>query len=128
MSDLFGGLEGVKITMDDILVHGKTLQEHSTRLEAVLNKAKEYNLKLNPKKTLIAQKEVKYTGHMITEEGLKPTPDRVRSIVELKEPESFGELESVLGMIAYVAKFILNLSEINAPQRTEDKKSVGMEI
>ena len=69
-------------------------------------------------------------GHSITREGLKPTSERVRSILELKEPENRAELESVLGMIAYVAKFIPNLSQLNAPLRelkTQDEWYWGPE-
>jgi transposase InsO family protein len=124
MKDIFENFEGVEITMDDILIHGKTMQQHNQRLEAVLRRARECQLKLNAKKTVIAQTEVQYTGHMLTGEGLKPTPDRVKAIVDLKEPENLSELESVLGMIAYVAKFIPNLSEVNAPLRALKTKDV----
>ena len=122
MTDIFGGLEGVEINMDDLLVHGRTLKEHNERLEAVLRRARENGLQFNRKKTKIAQTEVNYVGHRITGEGMKPTPERIQALQELSEPRNFGELESVLGMLAYVSKFIPNLSEINAPLR-ELKKS-----
>ena len=35
----------------------------------------------------------------------------------MKRPENKAELETVMGMIAYVAKFIPNLSDLNAPLR-----------
>lgn len=124
MTDLFGDLEGVEIVMDDMLVHGKTLEEHNNRLEAVLKRARENDLKLNPKKSKIAQSEVKYIGHIITGEGLKPSPERIESIVDMKRPENFAELESWLGMIAYVAKFIPNLSEVNAKLRELKKEEM----
>ncbi len=58
-----------------------------------------------------------YVGHRFTKDGLKLSETRIKAIVEMKEPENHAELESVLGMIAYVAKFIPNLSQMNAPLR-----------
>jgi hypothetical protein len=117
MNDMFGDLPGVEILMDDILVHAPTLDEHNRRLERVLRRAREKNLKFNPKKLKCAVQEVDYVGHRLTKDGVKPTAERIKAITELKEPENFAELETVLGMVSYVAKFIPNLSEINAPLR-----------
>lgn len=101
--------------MDDILVHGRDEQEHNSRLQVVLERAKSINLKLNKAKCILPKSEVNYVGYLLTGEGLKPTPERVRAIREMREPENHAELETILGMLAYVAKFIPNLSELNAP-------------
>ena len=117
MSDMFSEIDGVEVVMDDILIHGRTLDEHNARLESVLQKARKCNLKLNDKKSKLCQREVKYLGHIITGNGLKPSPDRITGIVEMKRPENIAELESWLGMVAYVSKFIPNLSEVNSKLR-----------
>jgi hypothetical protein len=122
MTHHFGGLEGVEVVVDDILVHGQTLGEHNTRLKSVLDKARAINLKLNKDKCDMAKPEVSYVGHTLTGEGLKPTKQRVKSIVNMKDPENHGELETILGMLAYVSKFIPNLSELNAPLREIKKQ------
>lgn len=92
-------------------------QEHNSCLRVVLERAKAINLKLNKAKCILAKSEVNYVGHLLTGEGLKPTPERVRAITEMREPENHAELETILGMLAYVAKFIPKLSELNAPLR-----------
>ena len=56
MDQVFGDLEGIEIAMDDLLIHGSTLEEHNQRLEAVLARARSVNLKLNPKKELHRKK------------------------------------------------------------------------
>ena len=58
-----------------------------------------------------------YVGHKLTQDGLQPTDDRIKAITEMRDPTNRSELETVLGMIAYVAKFIPNLSDLNAPLR-----------
>ena len=117
MADIFNDIDGVEIVMDDILIHGTSRAEHDSRLEAVLKRSHEVNLKMNPKKTQIAQSEVKYVGHKLTCDGLKPDEDRIKSIVNMKDPENISELETILGMISYVSKFIPKLSDLNAPLR-----------
>lgn len=124
MMNIFGDIEGCEVLMDDILIHGPTLEIHNKRLEETFQRARHSNIKLNRAKTKVAQPEVTYLGHTITKDGLKPTPERVRSIIELKEPENWSELESVLGMITYVGKFIPNLSQMNAPLRELKKSDV----
>ena len=117
MNDILGDLEGVQIVTDDILVYGETEEIHDKRLEAVLERARETNLKLNPKKSKISQKEVNYVGHVLTKEGIKPNPDRVQAIKDMPEPKDKQAIQRFLGMMNYVAKFIPNLSEVAKPLR-----------
>lgn len=103
--------------MDDILVHGRDEQEHNSRLRVVLERTKSINFKLNKAKCILAKSEVNYVGHLLTGKGLKPTPERVGAITEIRESENHAELETILGMLEYVAKSISNLSDLNAPLR-----------
>ena len=114
MMTAFDGIEGVEIVVDDILVHGITMSIHNQRVKQVLDRCREINLKLNRSKCRIGMSEVNYVGHRITGDGVKPTEERVKAIVDMKAPENIKELEAVLGMIAYVAKFIPMLSELTA--------------
>ena len=117
MTKHFSDIDGVEIVVDDILVHGKTQAEHNSRLRQVLQRCREINLKLNKEKSHLHKSEVTYVGHKLTSEGLKPSDERIRSIVNMREPENFQELDTILGMVAYVAKFIPKLSELNSPLR-----------
>lgn len=109
MINHFVNIDGVEVVMDDILVRGRDEQEHNSRLRVVLERAKSTNLKLNKAKCILAKSEVNYVGHLLTRKGLKHTPEQVRAITEMREPENHAELETILGMLAYVAKFISEL-------------------
>ena len=63
-----------------------------------------------------------YVGYKLTRDGLKATDERVRAIQNMKPPTNVKELETVLGMIAYIARFILNLSELTSPLRALKKE------
>ena len=113
----FAEIEGVEIYQDDILIHGRSQQEHDARLLKVLETCRKINLKLNKQKCQIGKSAVNYVGHKLTGEGLRPTDERVKAIANLRQPGDFHELETILGMAAYVAKFIPNLSTLTAPLR-----------
>ena len=46
---------------------------------------------------------------------------RVNVIINMREPKDVKKLESVLGMVAYVAKFIPKLSELTEPPEVIEK-------
>ena len=102
MSELFEDVEGVKAIEDD--------DEHDARLKQVLNRAREFNLKLNAKKCLIRQEEIPYVGHVLTKEDLKPDPQNIRALQEVQPPQNTTELKSFLGFIQYLAKFMQNMA------------------
>ena len=57
------------VYLDDILVYGKSFDEHLRRLAAVIQRFREAVLKLKPSKCTFFQKEVKFLGHLINGKG-----------------------------------------------------------
>ena len=115
MSSLLEGLSGVEVIMDDILVHGHDLEEHDACLTAVIRRIDASGLKLNPNKFVLRQSELRYFGHIITENGVKPDPGWVKALLELSPPNNISELRTVLGMFQYLAKFAYNMSAVMKP-------------
>lgn len=58
MTQMVEHIEGAEAIIDDILVWGATQEEHDLRLRKVLDRAKEFNLKLNREKCEIRRSEV----------------------------------------------------------------------
>ncbi|XP_024942173.1 uncharacterized protein LOC107269153 [Cephus cinctus] len=122
--EIFGNIEGVDIYVDDVRVRGRNQKEHDLRLEKVLERAEQRNVKFKFDKCKISSSEVKYMGHVFTEQGIKLDTDRVKSIVDMKPPKDKKELETFLGMITYVSRFIPSLATKNAVLRELTKKNV----
>ena len=53
IASAFQDIEGTEVVVDDILVHGRTLEEHNQRLRQVLERCRKINLRLNQKKCRI---------------------------------------------------------------------------
>lgn len=107
----FGDIQNCKVFMDDIMVHGKTKQSHDETLKKVLDRAKEKNIRFKVEKLQIAKSQVKYLGHIFSEEGIRPDPDRIRSIQHLGNPVDKKDLQKFLGVVNYLRSFISNLAE-----------------
>ena len=117
MQDLFHDLEGVNMVVDDIMVHAATREEHDHRLRQVLERAQAVGLKLNSKKSKIAMSQVEYVGHIISSDGLKPSPERTRAILDMPTPQCKEDVQRFIAMVGSLQKFIPNLSEETKPLR-----------
>ncbi|KAI0227796.1 hypothetical protein LSAT2_021716, partial [Lamellibrachia satsuma] len=101
MSALLDGMNGVEVIMDDILVHGRSIEEHDARLDSVIRIINDSGVKLNPRKCVFRQTELAYFGHLIGGDGIKPNPDRVKALLKLSRPNNVIELKMVLSLSYY---------------------------
>lgn len=104
MDDIFGDLEGVFPYVDDIVVWASTAEEHKKRVEKVLSRC------LNYAKCQFEKSSVKYLGHIVSREGLRIDPDRVKDIEAVQTPSDKKGLQIFLCMVNFVGPFIENLS------------------
>ena len=118
---VFRLLEGVHRISDDILMHGETEIQYDDRLLTVLETARMNNLSLNPDKIQFKSKDCKFFGHRLTPEGLKPDPEKVKAIVDMKSPQSMQSLQSYNGMVNYLKRFSPVLTELPEPLRRVQK-------
>ena len=122
MTDIFQDLEGVEVLVDDILIWGPTKEIHDQRLDKVLDRCREKNLKLNKAKSQICMTKVTYMGHVLTNSGLKPDPKKIEAITKMKPPTNVKAVQEFLGCVNYLGRFIKNLSDITAPLRQLTEK------
>ena len=125
MEDMLEGIDGVKVIVDDILVWGNSDTEHDSRLKQVLDRVRSGGLQLNPDKADVGKTEVNYVGHILSRDGVKPNPERIRAVLDMPEPSSKQEVHRFLGMVTYLSKFIPNLSDISAPLRELLKEDIA---
>ncbi|XP_029489352.1 uncharacterized protein LOC115108941 [Oncorhynchus nerka] len=89
----------------------------------MLQRSRERGVWLNSEKSTVGATEVSYFGHLLTANGIKPDPQKISAIKEMEPPKNCAELETVLGMVNYLAKFAPSLSNANAPLRQLLKRS-----
>ena len=124
MDNLFQGVKGVSVYIDDILITGATVEEHIHTLDEVLQILETAGLKLNQTKCFFLHSQVEYLGHIIDKDGLHSTAEKVQAIQEAPRPQNIGELKSFFGLINYYNRFLPNLSTKLAPLYHLLKKEV----
>ncbi|XP_062558257.1 uncharacterized protein K02A2.6-like [Armigeres subalbatus] len=117
MENLFRGIEGVIVYMDDVLIHGATDEEHDEALKRVLQILKDRNMKINDQKSIYSVTEVEFLGHCVSKDGIRPTDERIKAILSLQAPSSVTELRSLLGLVNFVGRFVPNLSGLTHHMR-----------
>lgn len=75
-----------------------------------MNRCREKQIKLNKDKVKLRQKEMAYMGHVITPNGLKPDPNKIRAINNMQAPNEVKALKRFLGMVSYLSKFLPSIS------------------
>ena len=102
---------------DDITIFGSTEEEHDRNLRLLMERARHKNLVFNPGKCQIKQSKIPFFGNIYSSSGIKPDPNKVQDIQDLKEPSNVTERQSFLRLVAYLAPYIPNLSEQTSPLR-----------
>ena len=103
------------VYLDDICIFSKSFEEHIENLTSTFNRLQNYNLKLKPSKCFLFQQEFKYLGHIVSKDGIRTDPDKIRALVEMPAPKNLHELRSFLGSCNYLRKFIDKFSIKCAP-------------
>lgn len=103
------------VYLDDIIVFSTSLEEHLTRLEEVFKRLKRANLKVQLDKTEFLRKEISYLGHVVTSEGVKPNPDKIKAILNYPIPSTTRQIKSFLGLLSYYRKFIKDFAKVTKP-------------
>ncbi|XP_063831609.1 uncharacterized protein LOC135080816 [Ostrinia nubilalis] len=124
MNTALSGLNGIQcfVYLDDIVIYSPDLNSHVNNLASVFHKLRKFNLKLQPDKCEFLRKEVTYLGHVITNEGVKPNPDKIKAVTEFPIPESPKDVKSFLGLVSYYRRFIPEFSKIAKPLTSLLKK------
>ncbi|GFT46290.1 retrovirus-related Pol polyprotein from transposon 17.6 [Trichonephila clavipes] len=81
METVLGGLlyEACLVYLDDIIIVGRSFEEHLKNIRCVLQMLKEANLKLSPSKCHLFRLEVTYLGH-ISAEGGRTDPHNISAV------------------------------------------------
>ncbi|KIH62534.1 integrase core domain protein [Ancylostoma duodenale] len=124
MNKMVAGLRGVATYLDDILVCGRTEQEHTENLLALFERITEYGFKVRLEKCSFAKPEIRYLGFIVGRNGRRPNPEKIEAIKSMVEPKNVGQLRAFLGMITYYAAFMPTMKDLREPLDALLKKDV----
>src|SRR3954469_331317 len=69
-----------------------------------------HQVKMNPTKSFLGVSSGKFLGFIITSKGIHLDPEKISAIRNMEPPWSLKELRGLQGKLAYIQRFISNLS------------------
>lgn len=115
MDAMTSGLEGTMAYLDDIIVTGKSVEEHKRGVVAVLKRLQDFGFRVRLEKCAFLQREIKYLGFGISAKGRQLDPTKIQPIIEMPPPRDISELRAFLGMLTFYSAFISEMKDLRAP-------------
>lgn len=97
--------ETCMVYLDYIIVIAPDFSQHLNNLEEVFKRLKNSNLKINPKKCKLLQKDVTYLGHVISEEGINSDPEKIAAVIDWPIPKNIRNVRSFLGICVIIGNW-----------------------
>ena len=117
MDSVLAGLQwsACLVYIDDIIIMGKSFDDHMSNLRTVFERLRQAGLKLHPGKCQFLQQKVYFLGHVVSADGLSPDPNKISKVKEWPTPRTVQEVQQFLGLANYYRRFIHNFAIIAKP-------------
>ena len=103
------------VYMDDIIIFSTTFDEHVKDLDEVFTRLDNANITLNINKCEFFKEKIHYLGHVVSVEGIQPSQEKIKAILNKNSPSNIKELHNWLGISSYYRAFIPNFAKLCAP-------------
>jgi len=102
---------------DDIIIAGEDERQHDEGLRVVLELACERNVRFNQEKMQYKVPQICCFGHIVSTQGMRADPEKVRAIIEMATPACTQDLSRFFDMVNYLSRFVPNYSSVTLPLR-----------
>ncbi len=116
--EALAGLIGICTFSDDVLIYGcgqtqeEAEKDRDENLYHVLLRMQQVKDTLNPAKWRFNTQNAIFMGFQLSLEGVRPTPFMVEAISKMSKPADPQAVQRYLGMLNYLAKCCLKLSDV----------------
>lgn len=118
------GISGVLPYYDDILIVGTAELDLDAKVRAVISRFQEDGLHLRQEKCVFRTKTIEFLGFQISEDGIRPTKDKIAAITNAPAPTNKAELQAFLGLLNFYHVFLKDKATIANPLHSLLRKDV----
>ena len=117
MEMIMAGLsyEVALVYLDDIIIFGRSFEEHLNRLDLVLGRLKDAGLKIKGSKFSFFREKNHFLGHIVSNQGIEVDPKKVAAVSKKKSPRTIKELRAMLGLVGFYRSIIQDFGKIAEP-------------
>jgi hypothetical protein len=105
----------VLVYLDDLTIYSKTFDDHVKHLSIIFQTLREAQLKLNKEKCHFFLPTLKFLGHEVSRDGIRPDEDKLIKVKNFPRPVNLRSLRGFLGLASYYQKFIKDFSKKAQP-------------
>ena len=113
--------------LDDIIIFGKTPQDHLLHIRMVFEKLKSAKLSIKKSKCSFFSKETQYLRDIFSATGIRPLPAKTHAIQHMQPPTTPKQVRAFLGLVGYYRKFINGFARIAKPLTLLSRQQVKFE-
>jgi len=114
MDEILKDLDFSFAYIDDILVFGRSHQEHDQHLRTLSTQLQTYGILLNPSKCVFRVPENSFLGYKISSMGSQSFPERVTDLQFCPPPNTVSQLRRILGLLNFYRRFLPPAATIQA--------------
>ncbi|GKB59448.1 hypothetical protein Tco_0915634 [Tanacetum coccineum] len=92
--------------VDDMVIKSTFEKEILKDIQETFERFRSINMKLNPKKCPFGVEEGSFLGHLITKQGIKANPSKVKAVTDLDQPRTLKDIQSFNGKLAALSRFL----------------------
>ena len=115
IDEVLRGLPNVYAYIDDVLIASSNEEEHKQHIRQVLQRFHEHGVIINPTKCEFGKQELVFLGHLVNRDGIRPLPDKVKTLKDFPQPASQRKLREFLGLVNFYHRFIPNCAHTLSP-------------
>jgi hypothetical protein len=98
--------------LDDLPAHSSNRPDHIGHLRAIFLRCRFYRIRLNPHKCIFAVESGRLLGFIVSKDGIRVDPLKIKAILALPPPTNLTQLQSLQGKANFLRRFICNYAEI----------------
>ncbi|CAL2276893.1 unnamed protein product [Prunus armeniaca] len=110
MNSVFHDMIGhsLEVYIDDVVIKTPEEENHISNLRRAFLRMRQHKLKMNPKKCVFGVQAGNFLGFLVHQRGIEIEKNKAKSIIEALPPRNKKELQSLLGKINFLRRFISN--------------------
>ena len=117
LDGVFQNVQGITGIADDMIIYGRSQEEHDVCFLNFLSIARKYNLWLNALKLQFQLEEVSFFRHKWNCKGISPDPKKIHVIKQMVFPPDKESMQSFLGMINFLNRYSPQLAKLSTTLR-----------